>query len=198
MKSKHAKENSTISLLEPSVNSKEEFANQDKTMVSSWQSKESEIECKKLKENFGVNSVQVLNEIISSGIKGFPHSASNSGETMEMLLKSIQDMNALDAIEAKLCAKESSLYALAMQYVHRAESGMFGKDSDMASRIWYEANMNYAIKLMRLHNETVETLNRYRRKGEQKVSVQHQYVQVNEGAKAIVGGNLAMGGGGQT
>lgn len=33
---------------------------------------------------------------------------------------------------------------------------------------------------------------RYRRKGEQKVSLQH--VNINGGGKAIVGGNLTMGG----
>lgn len=75
-----------------------------------------------------------------------------------------------------------------------AESGMFSEDSDIASRMWYETHMNYAIKLLRLHNETIETLSRYRRKGEQKVIVQH--VNVNDGGKAIVGGNLGIGGGG--
>jgi hypothetical protein len=36
-----------------------------------------------------------------------------------------------------------------------------------------EHYINKAIKLLRLHNETVEALNRYRRGGEQKIVVQH-------------------------
>lgn len=52
--------------------------------------------------------------------------------------------------------------------------------------------MKCATKLLRLHNETVEAINKYRRGGEQRVVVQH--VQVNEGGKAIVGGVLNGGG----
>ena len=52
-----------------------------------------------------------------------------------------------------------------------------------------EFNMKCAIKLLRLHNETTEALARYRRKGEQKVVVQH--VNVNDGGKAIVGNMIS-------
>jgi len=53
--------------------------------------------------------------------------------------------------------------------------------------------MKSAIKLLRLHNETIEALSRYRRGGEQKVVVQH--VNVNNGGQAIVGNVEARGGG---
>jgi len=52
-------------------------------------------------------------------------------------------------------------------------------------------SINRATKLMRLYNETLESLNRYRRKGEQKVIVQH--VHVGEGGKAVVGGQINHG-----
>ena len=45
--------------------------------------------------------------------------------------------------------------------------------------------INRSTKLTRLYNETVDTLSRYRRKGEQKVVVQH--VNVNNGGQAMVG-----------
>ncbi len=45
--------------------------------------------------------------------------------------------------------------------------------------------INRSTKLTRLYNETVDTLSRYRRKGEQKVVVQH--VNVNQGGQAMVG-----------
>ncbi len=50
-----------------------------------------------------------------------------------------------------------------------------------------DLNINRATKLMRLHNETVEALSKYRRKGEQKVTVIHKNQQVNvNGGQAIV------------
>ena len=55
-------------------------------------------------------------------------------------------------------------------------------------------NLNNATKCMRLHNETLEALNRYRRKGEQRVKVVHQYVQVNEGGQAVVTAETRGGG----
>ena len=55
--------------------------------------------------------------------------------------------------------------------------------------------INRSSKLTRLYNETLEALMRYRRKGEQKVIVQH--VNVNDGGRAIVGNFDASGGGGE-
>lgn len=55
--------------------------------------------------------------------------------------------------------------------------------------------INRASKLIRLYNETLETLMRYKRKGIQNVFVQHQHVNVNDGGQAVVG-NFQSGGGG--
>lgn len=53
-------------------------------------------------------------------------------------------------------------------------------------------NVNRSTKLSRLYNETLEALMRYRRKGEQKVIVQH--VNVSDGGKAVVNGQMVSGG----
>ena len=45
-----------------------------------------------------------------------------------------------------------------------------------------------AVKLLRLHNETIEALNRHRRGGEQRVIVQH--VNVEGGGQAVVNGSF--------
>ena len=59
-----------------------------------------------------------------------------------------------------------------------------------------EHYMKNAIKLLRLHNETVEAINRHRRGGSQKVIVQH--VNVEGGSQAIVNnGDMITGGGGK-
>ena len=49
----------------------------------------------------------------------------------------------------------------------------------------------WRLSFIRLHNETIETLSRYRRGGEQKVTVQH--VNVNDGGKAIIGNVSGVG-----
>jgi hypothetical protein len=50
--------------------------------------------------------------------------------------------------------------------------------------------MNGASKMLARHHETIETLMRYRRRGEQRVHVEH--VHVHEGGQAIVG-NVSTG-----
>ncbi len=54
-------------------------------------------------------------------------------------------------------------------------------------------NINRAVKLSRTFTTQVETLQKYRSKGQQTIQVQH--VQVNSGGQAIVG-NVKTGGGG--
>ena len=70
-----------------------------------------------------------------------------------------------DAVEAKLAAQMAVLHVYAIKSIKR--SG----DADMLCHI--EAMANLGIKLMRVHNETIEAFNRYRRGGEQKVTVTH-------------------------
>lgn len=65
---------------------------------------------------------------------------------------------------------------MAMRYMKRAEDGMWTGGGTEAGRVWFESNMGYAIKLLRLHNETVETLGRYKRGGEQRVNVTHSVI----------------------
>jgi hypothetical protein len=46
-------------------------------------------------------------------------------------------------------------------------------------------NLNQAVKLMRTYTTQMESLNKYRGKGQQKMTVEH--VHVNEGGQAIIG-----------
>lgn len=88
-----------------------------------------------------------------------------------------------DIHEGMLCNRMWTLHNQAMYYMAKAAH------PDQASES-VDMYTNRAVKLMRLHNETLETLNRYRRKGEQKVIVTHQNVQVNDGGQAIVAGEI--------
>ncbi len=92
-----------------------------------------------------------------------------------------------DEIEAQLCARLLLLNSKSMQLMNSAMSTDNEKIMDLY--------INRYTKLVRLYNETLEALNRYRRKGEQRVKVVHQYVQVNEGGQAVVTGEFSRGGG---
>jgi hypothetical protein len=97
----------------------------------------------------------------------------------------LSELQPKDATEAMLCSQLIALHAQAMEYLRRAEKAELLHFQDSC--------MNNASKLLRLHHATLEALMRYRRKGEQKVVVQHQYVQVNDGGQAIVGSHLMPG-----
>lgn len=97
----------------------------------------------------------------------------------------LADYEPRDSLEAKLCLQAHILYTQGMEYINKAEhSGMLQQR---------ELHIKNAMKLLRLHNETVEALSKYRRGGTQNVVVQH--VQVNDGGKAVVGGVFDGGGG---
>ena len=55
-----------------------------------------------------------------------------------------------------------------------------------------DRNVNRVTKLMRTFTTQIEALNRYRTKGQQKITVQH--VNVNDGGQAVVG-DVNQGGG---
>lgn len=99
------------------------------------------------------------------------------------ILQALNEMQPRDAIEAMLCSQAIALYAQGMANLSK---------SDITLSEHSQWRFNASMKLLRLQQETLEKLEKYRRKGEQKVVVQH--VQVNDGGKAIVGNFEAQGG----
>lgn len=91
-----------------------------------------------------------------------------------------------DIFEGMLCARLWALHNQAMNYMSRPTN------PDASSEA-VDLNINRYTKLMRLYNETLDTLNKHRRKGEQKVTVQH--VTVSNGGRAVVAGEFTSGGG---
>ena len=87
----------------------------------------------------------------------------------------------VDPTERRLLAQAEELFNLGMDCLARSRS---------ASLLCHtESFTSQATKLLRLHNETVEALARYRRRGEQKVVVQH--VTVNGNGPAVVGASIS-------
>jgi hypothetical protein len=101
-------------------------------------------------------------------------------------IDALVSMNPKDVIEGQLCSRLIILNNQYMEFMRRTVNPCAGTTE-------IDMNINRSTKLMRLYNETLDALNKHRRKGEQKVIVQH--VNVNNGGQAIVG-NIQTGGGG--
>lgn len=126
---------------------------------------------------------ELARDIISNGVCALLDQKS-SAERYNLVLQTLADSEPKDATEAKLCLQAHALYTQGMKYLSLAEC------NDMIPQI--EFSLKNAVKLLRLHNETIEALSKYRRGGTQNVVVQH--VQVNDGGRAIVGNMIARGG----
>lgn len=95
----------------------------------------------------------------------------------EIMKAFLTEMKPQDVLESMLYTQIYDLHALGLQFLGMAY------DSDM--RCHQDPDLNNGIKLLRLQHETIDTLLKLKRGGEQKVTVQH--VQVNNGGKAVVG-----------
>jgi hypothetical protein len=98
----------------------------------------------------------------------------------DLVTQTMEELKPQNALEGMLCSQLAALHFQGMRYLKRAEMAEM--------RCQQDPDLNNAIKLLRLQHETIETLMKLRRNGEQKVIV--QYVNVNKGGKAIVGGQV--------
>ncbi|OJU79975.1 MAG: hypothetical protein BGO10_01365 [Chlamydia sp. 32-24] len=119
----------------------------------------------------GVELAQHQLNLTANALPGKKADAAN--EVVQFLCS----MQPQDATEGMLYSQMLALHTLGLRYLDFAKEAKTYRFQD--------SSMNHAIKLLKLHHETLETLSRYRRKGEQKVVVQH--VNVNQGGQAIVG-----------
>lgn len=101
------------------------------------------------------------------------------------VLNTLEELAPKDAMEGRLIAQIFTLQERGMQFLESSQ-----RASSVESQNLY---INMSTKLFRTSNETVEALQKWRRKGTQTVVVQH--VNVEDGGKAIVGGNMVAGGG---
>lgn len=109
----------------------------------------------------------------------------NTSQKANAAIEALMEMKPNDIFEGQLCSK---LVMLADQYNELMRRAVLA-DQPLEIR---ERYINSATKLMRLHNETFEALSKYRRKGEQKVTVQHVYI---NGGQALVTGQFSQAGG---
>lgn len=123
----------------------------------------------KMKEVTGVKDFDLAAQILAYGSSAIiPLIGDNHSESVNAVLQSLNDMKPKDSYEARLIAQANALYLHGMNCLGNAAMS-FEPEHDA----YYT---NKAVKLLRLHNETVETLNRYRRGGKQEVTVTHAVV----------------------
>jgi hypothetical protein len=111
----------------------------------------------------------------------------DGAKTANDLLEALVAMNPKDIIEGQLCSRLLVLVNHYNEYMQRAT------DPNQPIKI-IEKYLNCATKLMRTYNETLDLLNKHRRKGEQRVTVQHVNV---TGGQTVVAGQFTQGVGDQ-
>ena len=84
-----------------------------------------------------------------------------------------------DPVEGMLASQMVAAHYMAMSFAKRAIHHDYTPAVD--------ANTKRMTKLMAAFSKHLETLQKYRNKGQQTIQVQHQHVQVNNGGQAIVG-----------
>lgn len=125
-----------------------------------------EIAKKKFKEIVGVGDFELAESIINRSVRGLE--VAHPDQKENITLQTLNNLKPKDVIEARLITQETLLYSEMMKalwFVSTAENAWEA-----------ELRLNLSTKLTRLHNETVETLSRYRRGGNQTVTVQHVIV----------------------
>lgn len=94
------------------------------------------------------------------------------------LLGLVHAIDPKDAQESMLASQMVGTHTLAMECLRRANvPGQTFEGRDV--------NLRHAERLMRIYAQQLDTLNKHRGKGQQKVTVEH--VTVNEGGQAVVG-----------
>ena len=100
------------------------------------------------------------------------------------LMNLMAELQPQDALEAMLISQMVVVHEQAMNCIRMASSHK-SSNADMHFSL-----QNQGIKLMRLHSMQLEALDRHRRKGNQRMTIEH--IHVSGDGKAIIG-NLAKG-----
>lgn len=130
-------------------------------------------------------SYDLVMKCIRASYIGKAHNESDFASLSNSIINVLTSMKPADEIEGMLITRLIAIHNLSMHSLICAvnnEATTEGRDN----------NINRSTKLFRVYNETLEALMRYRRKGEQRVVVQH--VNVNDGAQAMIGHFQAGGG----
>jgi hypothetical protein len=134
---------------------------------------------------FGTSSDDLQQHFLTqlAGIfKGCSSGNNTDGEKVvtvcNMAITILDEIRPRDIIEAMLVTQMVGVHNMAMDTLARAMLG----DQTFVGK---ESNVYQATKMLRTFTLQMDSLKNYRRKGQQKVTVEH--VNVNQGGQAIVG-----------
>ena len=122
-----------------------------------------------LKEISGVGDMELATDTFCTAATALPRPTDQKSDKYSrenLVVQTLNNQRPKDVIEARLVNQETSLYEMAMVMMQKV-----CKEDQTSTQV--ESRINLSIKLMRAHNETVDTLARYRRGGEQKMTVCH-------------------------
>lgn len=137
---------------------------------------------KRCKEIVGVKDTELANSVLFEAACALEPMLGTE-QSKNVVAQSLHDFQPKDAIEARLASQAAVAHTYAMKSMKRCG------DADMLCHI--EAMANLGIKLMRVYNETVDALTRYRRGGIQQVIVQHQNNVI--AGKAVINNTTGVG-----
>ncbi len=119
---------------------------------------------------------RTLRELLESGCRGTPSQPFEDSD-VNGALAAMHGIAPRDEIEGMLAAQMVAVHSAAMRSLRQL------KGSDTIAQ--QDSNGNLAVKLLRTYTAQIEALQRYRGKGDQKMTVEH--VHVYQGGQAIVG-----------
>lgn len=132
-------------------------------------------------ETTGIHDLGTGTFLINQAHMAQPEDTSTWANTSRLM----HEIAPQDGLEGMLAAQMVAVHNMAMTCARR------GMATDQRIEM-VDRNINRVTKLMRTFTAQVEALQRYRSKGQQKITVQH--VQVNQGGQAVIG-DIHPGGG---
>ena len=134
------------------------------------------------RETFGTDEAELIGSLMALSANASP--TGSRAAKMNCAAQSLWEGKPQSLTEAKLISQASLLYEQGMYLIASANN-----ESMIPQQ---EHCLKNAFKCLRLHNETVLALDKLRRGSDQKITVQHQHVNVEGGGRAIVNnGNMA-------
>mgnify|MGYP003633568692 CR=1 FL=1 len=124
----------------------------------------------------GVSGNDAFNKLINQVTSSV--SGNDNDDKLNSILPMLLDIAPRDALEGMLAVQMIATHNMSMEMAMRVML------PDQTSE-GVDMNVNRANKLMRTFTTQIETLQKYRNKGQQTIQVQH--VTVNDGGQAIVG-----------
>lgn len=132
-----------------------------------------------LKKLFGTGNLEMALHLLDQLYRVMPKRTDEEMKSAPSLAMTLQSaIKPQDELEALLATQMIAVHNLAMKFLGNAvipDQTFVGTN----------ANIERANKLLRTFTTQMEALNRYRGKGQQKVTVEH--VTVNQGGQAVIG-----------